>query len=175
MTALLAFLAGPIGRWLVVGAMVLAFGGACYVKGVTVEENKRDAADAIRDAAALKSQIEAVTAARAEEHRKVDAAKGVIDEIHKQIGAAAAAVPVTRAAGVRLRDQITVACTAARSPAQPASAVRSAPADATASVLADVQRRLAEAEDATIGFVDRSRIAGLGCERLYESLTPPNR
>ena len=52
MTAVLAFLAGPIGRWLVVGLLVVASYGAAYMTG-------RDAGWDSRDAVAAKEAKEA--------------------------------------------------------------------------------------------------------------------
>ena len=43
MGAVIAFLAGPIGRWLVVGLLVAASYGAAYMKGRSAGWDKRDA------------------------------------------------------------------------------------------------------------------------------------
>lgn len=43
MTAILAFLGGPIGRWLVLGALVMASYGAAYFSGKAAGWDKRDA------------------------------------------------------------------------------------------------------------------------------------
>lgn len=160
-------------RWAILAALLAAFGGFSFYRGAAFEQHRRDAQDAIRDAAAMKTQVAAVTAARTEEHRKTEAVQGVANEIRKQLDVAAAAAPATRAAGERLRDQLAAACPANRASTQPATADGSKTADTARSVLADVQGRLAEAENRTIEFADQSRIAGLGCERIYEALTPP--
>lgn len=46
-----------------------------------------------------------------------------------------------------------------------------APAESTTDLLIDVQRRVGEVAGQLAAFADQSRIAGLACERAYESLT----
>lgn len=159
-------------RWLILAALLVVYGGVCFYRGASFEQRRADQREAAAAVAAMKTQVAAVTAARAEEHRKTDAVAGVANEIRKQLDASRVAESDNRAAGERLRGQLATACNAGGSAAQSATAGGSAPADAATGVLADVQRRLAEAEDRTVEFADRSRIAGLGCERAYEALTP---
>jgi hypothetical protein len=76
------------------------------------------------------------------------------------------------AAGKRLSGQLAQATAEAlrraRSPASAAGG--SAPADPAADLLADVQRRLEEAENGTIRFADESHHNGTVCERFDEAV-----
>lgn len=95
-----------------------------------------------------------------------DGTQIALDEARKR-GAAAAT------AGDRLREQIAAlsACPAGVGTASPATAAASSSARATADLLANVRRRLDEAEEATFRFADAAHIAGSACERTYDALT----
>lgn len=161
MSALLAIVPLPY-RWLALLALLAAFGGFCYVKGAQREQRVWEARAAAIQTQQLQQQI-------AIEHRRQDAVQEITNDLRKQAAAARAAADRNRDAGVRLRDQLAAACLG-----QGASPASGGPAaDATARVLADVQRRLAEAEDRLVDHADASRRAGLGCERAYEALNPP--
>lgn len=118
-------------------------------------------------------ELQAVRAARAEEQRKTQAVKEIADEAHQQLLAVRNAHADAERAGQRLRAQLAAATRALSARASdPAPAAGSAPADTTGDLLADLQRRLDEAADATIRFADESRVSGLGCERAYDAVTP---
>ena len=75
-------------------------------------------------------------------------------------------------AGQRLRDRIAaITATCGRAASDPGPASGSAPAVATADLLADVQRRLGEAAQGIAAHADAARAAGLACERSYDALT----
>lgn len=149
-------------------AIAIAIG---MVGGLRLEENVRDARDARQVKQQLQAQVAATTHTLAEEHRKTDAVQEIANETHVQAEHYAANAAAARTAGDRLRDQLVAAGACPRS-AQPATAAGSAPAGPAPSVLADVQRRLAEAENATIEFADASQRAGHACERSYQAVTP---
>jgi hypothetical protein len=138
----------------------VAFG---YAKGAAHERRADDERIAVAQAAQLKAQIKATTQRQA-------AAKEITDDLRKQTDAARAAAAGNRTAGERLRDQLARACLG---PIPSAAGGSDPAAGAAGRVLADVQRRLAEAENRVVEFADASRRAGLGCEKLYDQVTNP--
>lgn len=115
---------------------------------------------------------EAVAAARAEDSRRFTALWGILNETQADRDRARADAADAADAGVSLRRRIaalTAGCRALAS--DPAPAGSSPPADASADLLADVQRRLDEAADGIAQHADAARIAGRGCERAYDALT----
>lgn len=115
-------------------------------------------------------QAEAV--ARTEEQRRIAEMQKAADEADQARRAAAADAAAARDAGQRLRAQlaaVTSSCRAASRNSNPAES--GTPADATARVLADVQRRLGEAADRIVEHADAARAAGAACERSYDALT----
>lgn len=116
----------------------------------------------------------AVDAARAEEQRRSTALQGVIDETEQKLAQARADADAAGTAGERLRKrvtEITGACRGASS--HPGAAGAGQTADATADLLADVQRRLDEAADGISRFADQAHAAGKACQRGWGTLTPP--
>lgn len=125
-----------------------------------------------RVANAEKAGRQAVEDAWAEERRRTEAVQEIANEAQSKLDQALADAGAARSAGERLRDriaQLTAACRAAAS--NPDAASSGAPAEATADLLADVQRRLDEAADGIAGFADKSAAAGKACERSYDALT----
>lgn len=123
-------------------------------------------------AASERAAREAVEAARAEEQRRTDEVQKAADEALEALERARADAAAASTAGQRLRDRIaaiTAGCRAA--PGHPSPASGGPPADATADLLANVQRRLDEAADGVAGFADRAHAAGRACERGYDALT----
>lgn len=117
----------------------------------------------------------AVEAAREEEKRRTDAVQGIADETQKKLDGALADADAARDAGDRLRQRVAqlTAALGRTTASKPAAAGPGAPAQTTADLLADVQRRLDEATDTIAGFADRAHTAGLGCERSYDALETP--
>jgi hypothetical protein len=114
---------------------------------------------------------EAAEAARVETDRRLARQQEAIDDALEREKTARAAADRAAAAGQRLRAQIaaiTAACRAAGP--DPAAAGERPPADATADLLADVQRRLGEAADRIARFADDAHRAGTTCERSYDAL-----
>ena len=115
---------------------------------------------------------EAVAAARTEEARRFAALWETLNETQAALDRARADAAGAADAGVSLRQRIaalTAGCRAGASDSAPAGS--SPPADASADLLADVQRRLDEAADGIAQHADAARIAGWGCERAYDALT----
>lgn len=125
-------------------------------------------------ALAVTAALEASQRYRALEARWATDLKGISDDAAKQTEAARLAADAAADAGRRLRGQLAALAASCRRPAaDSAAAAGGASAPAAADLLADVQRRLDEAADRTARFADDSRIAGLTCERSYDSLTAP--
>ncbi len=109
--------------------------------------------------------------ARAEEKRRADALQEVIHETEQKLDAARADADAAADAGQRLRAQLAAiasGCSRSTSHTDPAEA--GPPADATADLLADVQRRLGEATQQFAAFADQSHAAGTACQRSYDAL-----
>jgi hypothetical protein len=118
---------------------------------------------------------QAVTEARAEGDRRFTALWEILNETQADRDRARADAAGAADAGVSLRRRIaalTAGCRAAARDSAPASG--SPPADSTADLLADVQRRLDEAADGIARHADEAHIAGRACERAYDALKPPD-
>lgn len=108
--------------------------------------------------------------ARAEEQRRQAEQTKVVADAKKQAQNALAAASAARTAGERLREQLAASRReACGNPAPPPGSPATGP---TPDLLADVQRRLDEAQDGIALHADQGRIAGLACERAYQALTP---
>lgn len=159
-------------RWLLAGGLIAAAAlGFTVWKHNLISEAERAGYDKAV-AEARERELQAVKAARAEEQRRTQAVQGVANATRKELATARAAADDARRAGELLRAQLAAAGALCGGPANPAAAGGSPATNPAGGLLADVQRRLDEAADATLRFADESRIAGLGCERAYETLTP---
>jgi len=108
--------------------------------------------------------------ARAEEQRRQAEQTKVVADAKKQTQSALAAASAARTAGERLREQL--AASRREACGNPAPPPGSPATPTTTDLLADVQRRLDEAQDGIALHADQSRIAGHACERAYQALTP---
>lgn len=118
---------------------------------------------------------EAVESARAEEQRRAEALQGVIHEVEQNLAQARADADAASDSGERLRKRlsaITAACRVGTS--NPASASAGPTTEASGDLLADVQRRLDEAQDRIAEFADKAHAAGKACERSHGTLTAPD-
>lgn len=116
----------------------------------------------------------ATEAARTEEKRRTVAVQKVADEAYQSYARARADAAAAVDAGQRLRHRIaTLAAARCGGPSDPASAGGGAPADATAGMLADVQRRLDQAAERTARFADDAHTAGLACQRIHDEVSTP--
>ena len=115
---------------------------------------------------------EAESAARETERRWTAAMERVVNEHQTQIDQARADADAAASAGERLRQRVaelTAGCRRAAGGSAVAGSGQAA--DATARVLADVQRRLDAAADRVARHADEARAAGLACERAYGALS----
>lgn len=123
-----------------------------------VAGRERDQAQQLADATQL---------ARMTEQARWAAREGVIDDAKKQAAAAASDADTARAASDRLRGQVAVLQRRAR---DTAAARGSQAAGDPIGLLAIVLGELDDRAGTLAQYADASRIAGLACERAYESL-----
>lgn len=166
----------PIGEVL----LKLALGIALIAGCIWAWNHYTDALVAKGDAAGYKRaqdeytqrELLAVNQVRTEERAKAKAIEEELNHARTESAALRSSYDGAVAAGQRLSSQLAEARAQAVRAARIAAATAggSAPADTSADLLADVQRRLEEAENGTIRHADESHQAGLVCERLYEAV-----
>lgn len=153
---------------------VVAGGSAWIVQGW---RGKADlaaevAARAVERDAQAQATIAAVKAARTEERRRTAAVEKTRDDAQKLAAAAAADAAGARAERDRMRSRAdSLARTAAGR--DPTLAAGSPAGAAAVDLLAYMLDRAVDRAEALAGIADRARIAGLTCERAYDSLTSP--
>lgn len=152
--------ADVVGAVMIRVALILLLIAACAVQTARIANEQAAHADTRRAHAEAIAKAEA--AARAEEQRRVAAIQEIADETARRLDAARNDAAAAATAGRRLRDTLATLRLNCAS-----TAARGDTADATAGLLADVQRRLDEAADGIAGFADQAHTAGLGCERAY--------
>lgn len=117
-------------------------------------------------------ELEAVRRGRAQEAADTKKATKEAEDARQELAATRTALADAERAGSRMRGLIATATKRSRAcPAQAPASGGSPPADTTGDLLAEVQRRLEEAENGTIRFADESHLAGRTCERLYDAMT----
>lgn len=118
----------------------------------------------------LLREADAAKKAAEESARRLQAQQEVINVANAQVAAATADSAAAGALHVRL---LAAAKRASQRPScDAAPAGPGAPASAPAVVLADVLGRIDARAGELAAYADAARIAGLACERAYESLTP---
>ncbi|KVH44545.1 DUF2514 family protein [Burkholderia diffusa] len=158
----MTWLAPRVWLAVIVAAIVGLAGG--YFKGH---------ADGVRTtaAAAQKAQLDAVSAARAEEQRRTATQSEIAKDANQQRSAALADAFAARAAAGSLQQRIDQLVAAAHHPAVTAGS----PATGDAlDLLADVLGRADERAGELAAYADAARIAGQQCERDYDALTAAN-
>lgn len=124
-------------------------------------------------AALAEAARQAEADARAEEQRRTAEVQKAADDAHQAMERARADAVAAADAGDRLRKRIaTITAARCAGPSGAAATSDGTPADATARMLADVQRRLDEAANGIARFADRAHAAGRACESGYNALTP---
>lgn len=123
-------------------------------------------------ASAERKTREAVEAARAEEQRRTTAVQEIANETQAKLDAAIADADAAADAGQRLRERIAqlTAAGASCAASRPGAAGTGKATAATYDLLADVQRRIDEAQNAIARFADRSHAAGTACQQSYDAL-----
>ena len=128
---------------------------------------------ALQIAELAKAARQAEADARAEEQRRTAEVQKAADEARQALARARADAVAAADAGDRLRKRIAAIIAAScAGPIGANASSGSAAADATAGMLADVQRRIDEAANGIAEFADRAHAAGRACESGYNALTP---
>lgn len=152
------------------GATVVVWKVQAWRYGVVIAEMQRDHAKEREDRAA--ATVRAIEAAREEGKRRTAAVEKTRDDAQKLAAAAAADAAGARADRDRMRSRAdSLARTAAGR--DPTLAAGSPAGAAAVDLLAYMLGRAVDRAEALAGIADRSRLAGLTCERAYDSLTSP--
>ncbi|KIQ08384.1 prophage PssSM-03 [Pseudomonas simiae] len=124
---------------------------------------------AVRDAAHALAVAEAGRVAREEEQRRQLAVNKEASDAREQNKAAAVDAGAADAAGDRLH--VEASRLAGTASVDPGVAQRGASATRAAMVLSDLLQRADKRAGELAAAYDRARIAGLACERSYQSMT----
>jgi len=172
------------GRWLAVGAVVVALYGA------HAWDRHRAAAAARADGAAevtarwqaerveaQRAAIAAEQAARGEEQRRVAAAGEIANAAQRQIDQAHADAVRARTESRGLRDAAARAAAACSGGGAEGAAAAESGASASGAgvVLADVLGRADDTAGELAAAFDAARAAGLACQRIYDAVAEAGR
>ncbi|WP_162571477.1 DUF2514 family protein [Variovorax sp. SRS16] len=124
-------------------------------------------------ATAAESARLAERAERVKEERWNADQRKALDDAASQTRTALADIGDARAAGDRLRLHAQPYAAASAASGRASALERSAAAADPIGVLADVLGRCSQRIEILAGHADRSRIAGLACERSYDALAKP--
>lgn len=116
------------------------------------------------------AQVKAVDEARIEEQRRTAAQTEIANVATKDAETARRDARAAGAASEQLRQRVAALVREYARPGDPASASGSAPAGDPIRMLADVLGRADRRAGILAEIADASRIAGLACERAYDSL-----
>ncbi len=152
---------------LLVGAFALG-----HHQGTAAEHERRVAQVATLLADASQRAAAAASAALFETDRRLKERDAIVVSAHADAARARADAVAAADARGRLQHRVAELLAAAAAPraADPVAAAGSAPADTTADLLANVYRRLGEAEDGIAGFAEAAFGADAACVRQYTSL-----
>lgn len=145
-------------------AMVIAFGGAWQVQDWRYGKQLADIGEA--QAIAITN---AVSVARIEEQRRQATVNEEARNAREQNKTAALDAGIADVAGDRLHLEANNLASSA-CPGDPGAAQRGASATRAAMVLSDLLQRADKRAGELAAAYDRARIAGLSCERIYDSL-----
>ncbi|MCO1367150.1 DUF2514 family protein [Burkholderia multivorans] len=147
--------------WLAFIAAVVIGSAAGYFKGHHDADQSATVADQAKQISDLKAE-------RDEYQRRTAAQQEIANDANQQRTAALADAFAARAAAGSLQQRVDQLVAAAR---HPAAAAGSPAAGDALDLLADVLSRADETSGELAEALDASRIAGLACEKSYDSLT----
>lgn len=154
-------------------AVALAAGAlyGAYSHGRTVENTEWSTKWAARDSADATARANAELAQRTEEQRRAEWAAGVQRDATESIGRLQTDVDNSTADARRLREQLAALQSRLGGTSKGAgAAVSSASTTRAAMVLSELLDSCVSQRQELAGAFDRSRIAGLACERSYDGL-----
>jgi hypothetical protein len=156
-------------------AVALSLGTAGY-QYVRAERARTQATAARNDLSQLRREVAEATARQAIDNQREGARRVLVQSevIHAQVqktAAADAAADRARTERDRLRNDLAAVVAAATGP-HPSAACSCQAAGETVSVLAGLLHRVAAEREELARFADRAWLAGEGCERSYDALTP---
>lgn len=176
MTALQWKLLGYAGAVLLALAAIAGSLYGAYSHGESVADARWQAKASDLQALQAKARAAAEGNARTEEQRRQTAANEVGSNARQESAAVAADVAGADGAGQRLREAAdNLAARASCTPGDPGAASRGETATRAAMVLSDLLKKADRRAGELAKFADESRIAGLACERTYDSLTRATR
>jgi chromosome segregation ATPase len=164
-TALLK--AVPLRVWLLI-VLIAVLGGALIYQTLALADARQEHAAYV--AGVERAARDASQAVREEEQRRQREINQVRSDAQKQIKAAADDAAVAATAADSLQQQVTKLL-AGRSACDSRVAQGSQTVADLTAVLADLRRRADERAGELARIADESRIAGLTCEKAYESLS----
>jgi len=148
----------------------LVVGGSA---GWAVQGVRKDALIANERADNASRAVKAVEEVRAVERARVATIGAIANEADQKTLVARRHAAAADDVAVRLRGHVARLAAACAGPADPAAPAASAPAAGPGLVLANLYRSADEEARELAASFDAARRAGLTCERVYESLTPP--
>jgi len=151
-------------------ALLASYWGV-YQHGRSVERADAVAATATRDSSDRLAEVLGERDARGEEQRRAQAQEEARAHAHEERTIADAGAAGADAAGQRLRNEAgKLAATVSCPGTDTAAVARGKAATRAAMVLSDLLERSVGTNQDLAQAYDRARIAGLACERLYNSL-----
>lgn len=159
----------PSGAWiyLAIGALSAAFAGGWHLGGLGPE----------RALAEYQREVARATATAQQQQRQIEAQRDrdimeIATNAQTQINALAAERDAAVSAADGLRSAATSAASAARKNTCPASAGPGQSGPDALDLFAELLHRHGSELAEVSGYADRLRVAGLACERAYDSLQP---
>lgn len=165
--------------WRAVGAGVLAVGVFAtgwlangWRLGQQISDLKTDRTKAALSAAV--DQVKAVDRARAEEQRRTTAQTEIANAATKDLDKARDDARAADDAAGRLRVRVAELLATSRAGKNPTPPGASPPALDPIGMLADVLERADRHAGILATYADQAHIAGVACERAYDTLTAPD-
>lgn len=151
-------------------ALVLAYGGG-RLQQRFVDDRRYEAEKTAALAKAQAQRIRDVDAARIEEQRRTDEQRKIADDATKKADVARADAAAANDAAGRLRLRVAELLAARRSAKDPSTSSPSQAAGNADDLLALLLEKSVRRATDLAAYADQARIAGMACERAYDSLS----